>query len=372
MEVLFWGAAAAVLYPYVGYPAILWLLARRHNRPVPTGGVLPGLTLIIPVSNEEARIARKVANTAALVYPADRLQVLFVSDGSTDATVEIISRDARPMMSLIDLPSRQGKAAALNAGLEHARHDILVFSDASIELMPDALERIAAPFADPRIGCVSGEDLIREAGGEAWYGRYELLLRRLESRVHSIVGASGSFYAQRRSLCPPFTPGMAPDFLSVLRTVEQGFRAVSEPAATGVMTAVKDPQHEFERKIRTLIRGMTTLAAYRHLLNPFRFGRFAFVLWSHKVMRWLAPLFLVIALAVPLGLMHQPLYLAAFVVQAGAYLLAAAAFLRWGRADRSLAGKAALYFATVNLAALVAWVRFGSGVRQEVWTPSQR
>jgi len=328
--------------------------------------------MIIPVSNEQARIARKVENTAALRYPADRLQILFVSDGSTDRTVELIRAAATPAMSILDLPVRRGKAAGLNAGLEQATNDILVFSDASIDLEPDSLRHLVAPFEDPGVGCVSGEDRIAESGGEAWYGRYELLLRRLESQVHSIVGASGSFYAQRRRLCEPFTDGMAPDFLSVLRTIELGSRAISEPTAIGAMTSVKDPKREFDRKVRTLIRGITTLFAHLHLLNPLRTGAFAFILCSHKVLRWISPVFLVLALLAPLWLLRSPFYLAALAAQVAFYLCAWGALARWAGLDRSVVGKAALYFSTVNAAALVAWVQYFRGVRQELWTPSER
>ncbi|MDP3597103.1 MAG: glycosyltransferase family 2 protein, partial [Nitrospirota bacterium] len=255
IEVLFWLSVFGVVYPYLGYPVVLWVLGRflgrQGRREHEEASFYPSVSMIIPVCNEEARIERKIINTATLRYPADRLQVLFVSDGSTDRTVELIKMRASEAMTLIELPVRQGKGAALNAGLEHAKHDILVFSDAAIELEPDALRHIVRGFRDPEVGCISGEDKIAESGGEAWYGRYELLVRRLESKVHSIVGASGSFYAQRRELCGPFLEGLAPDFLSVLRTVEQGFRAVSEPEAVGAMTSVKDSKQEFERKVRT-------------------------------------------------------------------------------------------------------------------------
>jgi hypothetical protein len=247
-----------------------------------------------------------------------------------------------------------------------------VFSDASIILEPDALQRIVGPFSDPRVGCVSGEDHIAESGGEGWYGRYELLLRRLESRVYSIVGASGSFYAQRRTLCQPFTEGMAPDFLSVLRTVEQGYRAVSEPSAVGAMTSVKDPKREFARKVRTLIRGMTTLFSYGRLLNPFRNGMFAFALLSHKVARWTVPFFLIAVLLSPLALLTSPWYLAVFSAQVTFYVLALAALAEWQSVHRTFAGKAALYFSSVNAAILAAWCQYGRGVRQELWTPSNR
>jgi cellulose synthase/poly-beta-1,6-N-acetylglucosamine synthase-like glycosyltransferase len=372
MEILFWLSVVGVVYPYLGYPALLALVGTLKRHPVAGGKTLPSVTMIIPVHNEAARIERKVINTAALDYPADRLQVLFISDGSTDRTVEMIRANQTAAMRIIELPGRGGKAAALNAGLANATNDVLVFSDASIELERDSLRRIVAQFADPKIGCVSGEDRIAESGGEGWYGRYELFLRRLESQVHSIVGASGSFYAQRRHICQPFTEGMAPDFLSVLRTVEQGFRAVTEPSAVGAMTSVKDNKHEFERKVRTSIRGMTTLFAHGGLLNPLRYGVFAFALWSHKVLRWTVPFFLVTALLAPLGLLDSPFYVAALVVQVAFYLGALAAFGEWGSMHRSFVGKVALYFSTVNAAILAAWYRYGTGVRQEIWTPSNR
>ena len=307
--VVFWIGVAGVLYPYVGYPLLLWLWARI--RPRPDGRGLDG-----------------------------------------------------------ELPTRGGKAAGLNAGLAAARHDILVFTDAAIVLERESVTRLVSRFAQPDIGCVSGEDRIADAGGEGLYGRYELLLRRLETSVHSIVGASGSFYAQRRAICQPFTEGMAPDFLSVLRTVEAGYRAISAEDAVGAMTSLSDPRREFDRKVRTLIRGMTTLFAHAHLLNPFRYGLFAFALWSHKIMRWMAPFFLVLTFVSPLGLIDHWFYAAAFAAQALFYLLAAAALRGGLRAG--LAGRIAVYFVNVHAALVAAWVQYGRGVRQEIWTPSQR
>jgi cellulose synthase/poly-beta-1,6-N-acetylglucosamine synthase-like glycosyltransferase len=373
MEGLFWLSICGVLYPYLGYPVLLWAVGcfvspRRDDSPP----VCPFVSMIIPVHNEEAAIERKVANTAALLYPAERLQVLFLSDGSTDRTVEILRSHAAPTMTVVELPVRRGKAAALNAGLDRARHEIVIFSDAGIELEPDALHWLVRQFRDPQVGCVSGEDRIAESGGEAWYGRYELFLRRLESKVRSIVGASGSFYAQRRALCEPFVEGMSPDFLSVLRTIEKGFRAVSEPAAVGTMTSLKDPKREFERKVRTLIRGMTTLFAHARMLNPMQHGIFAFELWSHKIMKWLVPIFLLAIFLFNLTLLGQPLYVGIFVGQIVFYGLAWFAFLGIRPIDRSVPGRFALYFTTVNAAVLAAWFQYGRGVRQELWIPSRR
>lgn len=370
---LFWVAVAGVFYPYAGYPLVLAVLGRLVRLPQDVGsGSLPTVSMIIPVHNEAARLERKIANTKALDYPAERLEVLFVSDGSTDGTAELVRTHAGPGMALVELPVRGGKAAALNAGLSRATGEIVVFTDASIVLEAGSLRAIVGPFGDPRVGCVSGEDRIADGGGEGLYGRYELFLRRLESNVQSIVGASGSFYAQRRELCSAFTEGMAPDFLSVLRTVQQGYRALSEPRAVGEMSSVKNPKHEFERKVRTLLRGMTALFAYKPLLNPFRYGLFAFALWSHKILRWTVPFFLVAALLAPLGRLDSPFFILVFCVQMAFYATGLVALAGWANLHDTLPGRIALYFSSVNAAILAAWYRYWSGARQELWTPSHR
>jgi len=374
VEPIFWLSVIGVLYPYFGYPLLLRAIAsrRRATAERSSGGPLPTVSMIVPVHNEERRLEKKIANTRALDYPSDRLQVIFISDGSTDRTMEMLRAAEGPGLEVVELNERAGKAAGLNAGLARATNDIVVFSDASITLEPGSMGEIVAPFADPQIGCVSGEDRIAESGGEGLYGRYELALRRLESRVHSIVGASGSFYAQRRALCDPFTEGMAPDFLSVLRTVAKGYRAISQESAVGSMTSVKDPKQEFTRKVRTLLRGMTTLFAHAQLLNPLRYGWFAVSLISHKVLRWLAPVFLIGTLVSPLWRLDSPWYLAALVGQLGFYAAAILALRERLGLHRSLVGRIALYFSSVNAAVLAAWVQYVRGVRQELWTPTRR
>jgi cellulose synthase/poly-beta-1,6-N-acetylglucosamine synthase-like glycosyltransferase len=370
---LFWIAALGVFYPYAGYPLVLGLLGLLKRRGNDAELVtLPTISIVIPVHNEAARLESKIDNTLALDYPADRMEIVIVSDGSTDRTVELVRARSDSRLVLIELPERGGKAAALNAALERIAGEVVVFTDASIILERASLRALVRSFADPTVGCVSGQDCIPEGGGEGLYGRYEVWLRRLESDVHSIVGASGSFYAQRRQLCHPFTEGMAPDFLSVLRTVEQGYRALTEPKAVGVMTSVKNPKQEFDRKVRTLLRGMTALFAYPALLNPFRYPAFAFALWSHKVLRWTVPFFLVAALLAPLPLLDRPFYLVVFVGQLSFYIGALAALAERGGIHRSLPGRIALHFSSVNAAILTAWYRYWTGVRQELWTPSQR
>jgi cellulose synthase/poly-beta-1,6-N-acetylglucosamine synthase-like glycosyltransferase len=373
---LFWVAAALVFYAYVGYPLLLRLLAPGDNdaaRSADDDAALPTVTMLVPAHNEMANIGAKLTNTKTLDYPAGKLEVIFISDGSTDGTTEAVRAVLDDRTRVLEITTRGGKAGALNAGLAHARHDIVVFTDASILLEPHALRAIVRPFADPKVGCVSGEDRIAGSGGEALYGRYELFIRRQEARLHSIVGASGSFYAQRRAICEPFIPNVAPDFWSVLKTVEKGYRALAEPEASGHMAAVERAAEEFERKVRTLLRGMTTLGRDSHLLNPFRYGAFAWCLFSHKVVRWLVPVFLLVCL-VSSGVLafHSWFYAGLFALQAVFYLLALAGLAGVPVLASSLPAKVAVYFTTTNAAALVAWVKYFSGVRQEIWAPSRR
>jgi len=219
---------------------------------------------------------------------------------------------------------------------------------------------------------VSGEDHIPGDGGEGLYGRFELALRRMESRFESIVGASGCFYAQRRSLCEPFPAGMAPDFFSVLATARAGFRSVTEPSATGEMRSVAAAGREFDRKVRTVLRGITTLWAFRGSLAPWPNPRFAFELWSHKVLRWAVGPLLVVALAGSAAAADRPLWLALFVAQVAFYLMAGFGWLLRERRTSPALVRIPFFFCLVNLAALAATVQFAAGRRQELWEPSRR
>lgn len=373
---VFWLSAAGVVYAYAGYPLALLALQKlgiAAGRRTGGSAGTPALTMIIPVHNEVDRIHGKLQNTRALQYPEGKLRVLFVSDGSTDGTTEAVAAATDARINLLVCNERGGKAAALNAGLREATGEIIVFSDASIMLEPQSLTAIVKPFANPEIGCVSGEDRIPAEGGESAYGRYELFIRRQETELRSIVGASGSFYAQRRELCQPFDAGLAPDFLSVLRTVEQGYRAVAEPTASGTMSALSDPRDEFTRKVRTILRGITTLAQYWRLLNPFNYGWFAISLLSHKVMRWLVPFFLLLLLASSgfLGI-GSWFYRAMFVAQLMFYVLAALAIFGGPSFANTLPARITVFFTTANAATLAAWLKFALGARQELWSPTKR
>jgi hypothetical protein len=371
---LFWLSSAAAAYPYAIYPVLLAAANRLAGRrlPVADPGHRPTVTLICPVHNEKRRIREKVQNLLALNYPPERLQIVVVGDGCTDGTLPLALAEGGGRVEVVDLPGRGGKAAALNAGVERATGELLLFTDAGIVLEPDALVALAGHFADPAIGCVSGEDAIEGGGGEGMYGRLELWLRREEAKLHSIAGASGCLYALRRSLCRPFRAGMAPDFLSVLDTVRAGSRAISEPGARGTMTATASVRAEFSRKARTFLRGITALAGNAALLNPFRHPAFSFILVSHKLARWLAPLALAGCLAGAFLLRGEPLYRGLFFAQLALYALALAGLACPVLAARSLVVRMCAFFVLVNGAAAKALALWIAGVRQEVWEPTRR
>ncbi len=374
MIALFWTCVALVAYPYAIYPLLLVAFNRIGRRPVHAGdpGYLPSVSVILPVHNEAVRVTARLANLVAQDYPADRMQILVIGDGCTDDTLERAQAAGGGRATVVPLATRNGKAAALNAGLGAATGEIVVFTDAGIILEPQAMRRLVAHFADPAIGCVSGEDYIEGAETEGLYGRLELLLRREEARLHSIAGASGCFYGQRRELCEPFRAGMAPDFLSVLNTVRRGKRALAEPAARGSMTATSSQSAEFTRKVRTFLRGITALLGNAALLNPFRYPAFSFILVSHKLMRWLAPLPMAGCLVSAFLLRAEPVYFVAFVAQLLLYAAALAGILSPAFAARSGIVRLTTFFVLVNAAALKALWLWLTGHRLEVWQPTQR
>jgi cellulose synthase/poly-beta-1,6-N-acetylglucosamine synthase-like glycosyltransferase len=374
MVCLFWLSLAAIAYPYAIYPALLAFLNRLARRAphAAQAGYQPSVTVLLPVHNERGRIDAKIANLLALDYPAASLQLIVIGDGCTDGSLEVAAKAGQGRVEVLPLATQSGKAAALNAGLERATGDIVVFTDAGIILEPASLARLVAHFADPVVGCVSGEDYVEGAETEGLYGRLELLLRREEARLHSIAGASGCFYGQRRAICRPFVAGMAPDFLSVLVTVAAGQRALAEPAARGSMTATSSPRAEYTRKVRTFLRGITALLGNARLLNPFRYPAFSFILWSHKAMRWLAPFPMIAALGAAFALRADPLYAFFFYAQLAAYAAAVLALALPAVAARVSIARLAAFFLLVNVAALQALWLWVVGTRVEVWQPTRR
>ena len=375
MKILFWIAASLVVYTYFGYPFVLWAFARVRSRRVLRKEIFPSVSIIIAARNEADKIRQKIDHTLALDYPSVQREILVASDASDDATDEIVKEYAARGIQLVRAPQRKGKEHVQGLAVSLAKGDILVFTDAATLLEPDALRRLVANFADPTVGAVSTEDLIVDAHGnptaEGLYVKYEMWVRRLEGRFHSLVGLSGSCFAIRKELCSDWSASLASDFMGALRAARRGYRSIADPSALGRFVALASPQDEMRRKIRTFLRGITVLMANLDLLNPVRHGRFAFQLASHKLLRFLAP-FLLLATLISSGLLNrEPLYGLSFWAQTGLYLLAVAGKvvtpLQQGRVVRT-----AYFFTMVQWAMLTAWGRYALGHQQVTWEPSRR
>jgi hypothetical protein len=256
-----------------------------------------------------------------------------------------------------------------------AQGEILVFTDAAAFLDTDALSRLVQNFADPSVGAVSTEDLIVDAGGtptaEGLYVRYEMWVRRLESRFHSLVGLSGSCFAIRRELCAHWSPTLASDFMGAILAARSSYRAVADPSVRGKLTTVTSPRLEVHRKIRTFLRGITVLLANLDLLNPLAHGRFAFQLISHKLSRFVSPLILVALLTASGMLMGGGMYHLLFWGQVSFYGLGMLGLLVPSLQRLKLV-RIPCYFTVVQMALIVAWGRYLRGHRQVAWEPSKR
>jgi glycosyltransferase involved in cell wall biosynthesis len=376
MQVFFWLSAAGVLFAYLGYPLLLMAAGLFFRREVRRAAISPPVSVIITAYNEERRIAAKLENTLALDYPAERMEVIVASDGSTDGTNAVVEGFAPRGVVLLAFDRRRGKEHAQKDAVQTARGEILVFTDVATRIPPDGLKKIVRNFADPTIGCVSSVDRMtppRAGGGsEGAYVRYEMWLRALESRIHSLVGLSGSFFAARREVCRDFSADMQSDFRTLLNSIKLGLRGVSDPEAFGYYPDIADPSKEKERKVRTVLRGLTVFFRHLELLNPCRYGWFSLQLFCHKLLRWLVPFFMAGAfLFNAAAAKDAPLYLALLLGQCLFYGIGAAASLS-PRPPKSPFLKLPSYFLTVNAAIAAAWWRFLKGERVVMWSPSQR
>lgn len=375
-EILFFGSAMAVFYAYFGYPASLYFLSLLRSKAVERKNFLPKVTMIITAYNEEKRIKEKIDNTLALDYPREKLHILVASDGSTDKTNAIVKGYEKNGVELLALENRGGKENAQKEAVKKARGEVIVFSDVATQLDPEGLKEIVANFADSTVGCVSSEDrLIGKDGkpsGEGFYVRYEMWMRRLESKVNSLVGLSGSFFAARKEVCKDFSGEMQSDFRTVLSSVKMGLRGVADPHAIGYYQDVSDERREFDRKVRTVVRGLTVFFQNMEFLNIVRYGFFSYQYFCHKLLRWLVPLFLFFALVSNIILAAQSYFF--FIVLLGHLLFYGIAFWGWGHENKApnIFVKIPMYFVVVNASILIAWWRYLMGQRLVMWTPSER
>jgi cellulose synthase/poly-beta-1,6-N-acetylglucosamine synthase-like glycosyltransferase len=380
---------ALLLYAYAGYPialgAALWITGRRRPSATPQAPNderrWPSVAIVVVCYNEERAIRATVERLLGLDYPSGRLTIVVVSDGSTDGTSEIVRSFAPRGVRHIGLPVRRGKAAAENSAREFVRADIIVNVDATIRVLPNALKPLIRAFDDPTVGVASGCDLsegdsVTEGNqAESGYVGYEMWVRSLETRLGSIVGASGCFYAIRGSLYEHWIAEELchRDFASVLIARQSGFRSVSVGEALCVVPRTPAVRAEYRRKARTMALGLQTLWYHRGLLNPLRHGAFAVMLFSHKLCRWLVSLFMPVALGA-LAFASVASDLALYTVVAlGAMTLLGIVGLGWpqGRAVPALFSFPA-YLLASNAAGVVAWKRvFGRELRP-TWEPTRR
>jgi cellulose synthase/poly-beta-1,6-N-acetylglucosamine synthase-like glycosyltransferase len=373
--IVFWTSAFLLFYAYAGYGLLIALWARLRPAPVLRRRIEPRLSVVIAAHDEAAAIGPRIANLLALDYPLDRLEILIGSDGSTDGTAARARAYEGLRVRVFEFEARRGKPSVLNDLMAQATGDLVVLADARQRFERGALRALVAPFADARVGAVSGMVVFPQGSdgrpiglGSGAYRRLEARLRLAESRVDSAIGATGAVYAVRRSLLQPIPEDtVLDDVLIPMRVVRQGFRVVFEPRARALDQAPNTPREEFTRKVRTLAGSLQLLRHEPWLLDPRR-NRVWLQTVSHKAVRLPGPFLLLAMLAASAALAGEPIYTAALLGQAVFYATALAGHLvgRRRRVPRLLA--LPFTFCVLNGAALVAVLRFAVGRQAVTWT----
>ncbi len=371
MRWLFWAAAGLMAYTYFGYPAWLWLRSHWRARPVASAPFTPLISVVVVVRNEEQVLRRKLTNLLDLDYPSELLQILVVSDGSTDGTETILREyEQDPRVAIMLNQLARGKACGLNDALQFAQGEIVVFTDARQLLEQNSVRFLMEAFADPAVGCVSGELMIGnpESGeirkGAGLYWGFEKRVRKLEATSGSVVGATGALYAVRRNLLSPLPPETVLDDVYLpMRVAQQGFRVAFDARARAWDAPDQGREREFSRKVRTLGGNYQLLQIAPWLLSSQNPLRFEFI--SHKVLRLWVPLALAATL-VSSALLPGPIYRTALALQLAFYGLSLLALMPWKRGPVARAADASLTFVLLNTAALVAFANFMTG-RRAAW-----
>jgi len=376
MVILFWIFLFGSVYSYLIYPIVLLGLPKRKSLRNKDETYLPNISLIITAHNEENSIKEKITNSLDLDYPAERLEIIVASDASTDNTDNIVLGFKDEGVKLVRPDKHLGKEYAQQQAIHQANGEIIVFSDAGTRIDSNAIRILVSSFTDPKIGAVSSVDkFMTEDGsiaGEGAYVKYEMWLRSLESRIYSLVGLSGSFFATRNSVCDKWDVHIPSDFNTALNCIRMNYVAISNENVIGYYKNIKSSKNEYARKYRTVIRGLAALFDKIEVLNPLKYGFFSFQIFSHKVMRWLVPWFLFSLLINTIFIYEQGLlYKLAFYAQFSFYITIISAGLVPALRNISIF-KIPFYFAQVNLAIAHATIAFMFGKRITTWKPSQR
>lgn len=379
---IIWFSFGILAYHYLLYPLAVVLIAnfiaRRDTTNLSMRGEMPRVSLIVAAFNEEKVIARKVENSLALDYPQDLLQIVIVSDGSNDGTQGIVETYADRGVVSMHEPARRGKTAALNRAVHAAHGDIIVFSDANNDYNSEALSALVRNFVERSVGGVCGIKRIRDARdresskGDSLYWRYESAIKLAESKLGSITNGDGEIFAIRRALYEPMDENVINDDAELtLRIVQKGYRVLYEPGAESYEYASIDIRDDFFVKVRMVAGGFQTIARHAAFLLPPR-NWFTFAFFSHKVLRWTAPLFLITMLTTSLALAAAPLYASILGLQLGFYVLATIGWLLRGRADLPAIFYIPFYFCAMNAAAFFGLVRHLRGAQQVQWRKAKR
>lgn len=381
---LFWIGIAIVVYTYVGYGLIIYflnkLIGRNKNTDNQADNFYPEVTLMVAAYNEERFIESKIVNSLSLDYPADKLNLWIVADGSTDRTVEIAQNF--PTVITFHSPERKGKIHAVNRVMKSVKTPIVIFSDANTVLNKDAIKNIARHFKDEKVGGVAGEKQIVDntsdnasGSGEGLYWKYESALKKMDSNLTTAIGAAGELFALRTELYHETEPDtLIEDFVTSMRIVAKGYRFVYEPEAYAVETASATIKDEWKRKVRISAGGIQALVRLPELLNPFRYGLICWQYVSHRVLRWtLAPLALPVILITNIFLFNQSLfYKVCLLGQLAFYSIALLGHLL---RDKKISIKGFFvpyYFSMMNLSVFAGVLRLIRKQQSVVWEKSER
>lgn len=375
MTALLWLSIALILYPYLVYPLILYLLGAIRPRDVRRGANTPSMTILIPAYNEVDCIRATIQNKLDQGYPVDKLQIMVISDGSTDGTDDVVKSFADRGVTLLRREGREGKAAALNEAVRHAKGDIIVFSDANTLFGPKALHHIVENFADPEVGYLTGSMGFFEEGslagaGVSAYMRYENMVRKLETRVGSIIGSNGGVDAIRKELYVNIPKNLITDFVLPLSVTAAGHRVIFDPAVTAFEAPNDEIASEFRMRVRVSLRALQGLSYMRRLFNPLRYPAASFCLVSHKVLRYFGFVFMLSALAANIALVFEnEVYQILLALQFAAYGLALLGLLENLPGLLKKITVVPSYLVMSNVAFALATFRYLRGDTMAVWRP---
>ena len=373
LELIFWLTIGVIFYTYFGYPLLTLFLSLFINHPVNKQDIEPTVTFLITAYNEEKNIRQKLDDALSLDYPRDKLEIIVASDESTDKTDEIVKEFSDKGVMLVRVEGRVGKTETQNQAVKKAKGDIIIFSDATTTYHKNAIRKLVRNYNDPSIGAVSGRyEYMNPTGapvglGTILFWKYENFIKGQQTRIKTITGCCGCIYSVRRSLYEPLPRDIISDLVEPLKILEKGYRIAFEPEAVAYEVTEEKSEEEFSMRVRVITRGMNGLTYVKNLLNPSLYGFVSFQLISHKILRWLIPLFLIIIFISNAQILDGAFYILVFLVQAAFYLSALFAWIMDKNGKKLTFLFLPLYFCVLNLASLRALFNVIKGRKMAVW-----